>query len=86
MIIYSINIIYFIGGVDGNIIVWELPEIEDYNEEDLNPKYKIRLSKDCINGIGLHKNLPIIATSSGQRQCAIENKYRDNSVKLWWAS
>lgn len=89
MIIYFINIIlliYFIGGVDGNIVVWELPDITDYNEEDLNPKYKIRLSKDCINGISLHKNLPIIATSSGQRQCDIENKYRDNSVRLWWAS
>ncbi|XP_077257431.1 telomerase Cajal body protein 1 homolog [Temnothorax americanus] len=74
------------GGVDGNIVVWELPEITDYNEEDLYPKYKIRLSKDCINGISLHTRLPIIATSSGQRQCGIENKHRDNSVRLWWAS
>lgn len=80
---YSINITYSIGGVDGNIIVWELSKITN-NEE--NPKYKIKLSKDCINGISLHTSLPIIATSSGQRQCGIENKNRDNSVRLWWAS
>ncbi|XP_018392756.1 PREDICTED: telomerase Cajal body protein 1 isoform X2 [Cyphomyrmex costatus] len=76
------------GSVDGNIIVWELPEITNYDEENLNPKYKIRLSKDCINGVSLHKNLPIIATSSGQRQYEkqIESKNRDNSVRLWWTS
>jgi len=66
--------------------VWELPEITNYNEEDLNPKFKIKTSKDCINGVSLHTNLPIIATSSGQRQCGIKNKHRDNSVRLWWAS
>ncbi|XP_011700964.1 PREDICTED: telomerase Cajal body protein 1 [Wasmannia auropunctata] len=74
------------GGVDGNIVVWELSEIANYDEEDLNPKYKIKLSKDCINGLSLHTNLPIIATSSGQRQCDVENKHKDNSVRLWWAS
>ncbi|XP_011162974.1 telomerase Cajal body protein 1 [Solenopsis invicta] len=74
------------GGVDGYITVWELPEIINYDEEGLSPKYKIRLSKDCINGISLHTSLPIIATSSGQRQCGMENKCRDNSVRLWWAS
>ncbi|EFN73982.1 WD repeat-containing protein 79 [Camponotus floridanus] len=71
------------GGIDGNIIVWELSEITDY--ENLNPKYKIKLSKDCINGTSLHRSLPIMATSSGQRQCD-ENTHRDNSVRLWWAS
>ncbi|KAL0122819.1 hypothetical protein PUN28_007477 [Cardiocondyla obscurior] len=74
------------GGVDGNIIVWELPEITNDNPDDLNPKYIVKLSKDCINGISLHKTLPIVATSSGQRHCDIENEAtcRDNSVKLWW--
>lgn len=70
------------GGIDGNITVWELPESIDY--EDLNPKYKIKLSKDCINGTSLHKSLPIIATTSGQRQYDVKN-HRDNSVRLWWA-
>lgn len=71
------------GGIDGNVIVWELSEITDY--ENLNPKYKIKLSKDCINGTSLHRSLPIMATSSGQRQCG-ESTHRDNSVRLWWAS
>ncbi|KAL6423170.1 hypothetical protein ACFW04_010090 [Cataglyphis niger] len=71
------------GDIDGNIIVWELSEITNY--ENLNSKYKIKLSKDCINGTSLHKSLPIVATSSGQRQYGIE-KHRDNSVRLWWAS
>lgn len=65
--------------------MWNLLEnMENY--EDLSPKYKIQLSKDCINGTSLHRRLPIIATSSGQRQCSIENKHRDNNVKLWWIS
>ncbi|XP_020290432.1 telomerase Cajal body protein 1 [Pseudomyrmex gracilis] len=73
------------GGIDGNISVWELPEITEY-DEDLIPKYKIQLSKDCINGISLHRTLPILATSSGQRQCDIETNNRDNSVRFWWVS
>ncbi|XP_011866183.1 PREDICTED: telomerase Cajal body protein 1-like isoform X2 [Vollenhovia emeryi] len=67
------------GGVDGNIIVWELPETT--NEEDLNPKYKIRLSKDCINGISLHPSLPIIATSSGQRDARDRRGGNDGGVR-----
>ncbi|EFN80355.1 telomerase Cajal body protein 1 [Harpegnathos saltator] len=75
------------GGTDGSITVWELPDsITTDNDEYLNPKYRIRLSKDCINGISLHKHLPVLATSSGQRKCGIENMHRDNSVRLWWAS
>lgn len=77
---------YFVGGTDGNIIVWELPDdITADNDEHLDPKCIIKLSKDCINGVSLHKSLPVLATSSGQRQC-IENMYRDNSVRLWWIS
>ncbi|XP_028047467.1 telomerase Cajal body protein 1 [Monomorium pharaonis] len=74
------------GGIDGYVTIWELPETTNYDEEYLNPKYKIRLSKDSINGVSLHTRFPIIATSSGQRQCGTENKCRDNSVKLWWVS
>lgn len=79
----NINLFWNIGGINGNISVWELPEITEY-DEDLIPKFKIQLSKDCINGISLHKTLPILATSSGQRQCDIETKNRDNSVRFWW--
>ncbi|EZA54922.1 Telomerase Cajal body protein [Ooceraea biroi] len=68
------------GGTDGNITVWELPDVTKYGE-NLNPKYKIKLSEDCINGTSLHKTLPILATSSGQR--GIETEHKENSVKLW---
>ncbi|RLU21067.1 hypothetical protein DMN91_007683, partial [Ooceraea biroi] len=70
------------GGTDGNITVWELPDVTEYGE-NLNPKYKIKLSEDCINGRSLHKTLPIVATSFGQ--CGIKTEHRDNSVKLWGA-
>nr|XP_003701947.1 PREDICTED: telomerase Cajal body protein 1 [Megachile rotundata] len=69
------------GGTDGYIAVWELPE--DINYEDLNTMYKIKLSNDCINGISVHKSLPILATSTGQRLCDNTIQNRDNSVRLW---
>lgn len=71
------------GGTDGNISVWELSDIPDH--ENLHSNYKIKLSQDCINGTSLHKTLPILATSSGQRQCGLKANQRDNSVRLWWA-
>ncbi|XP_014488078.1 PREDICTED: telomerase Cajal body protein 1 [Dinoponera quadriceps] len=75
------------GGTDGTITVWEFSDdITADNNENLNPKCKIELSRDCINGVSLHRSLPILATSSGQRQCHVENMRRDNSVRLWWAS
>ncbi|KOC61121.1 Telomerase Cajal body protein 1 [Habropoda laboriosa] len=69
------------GGTNGDIAIWELPDDIDY--ADLNAVYKIKLSRDCINGISLHRNLPIIATSSGQRLCDSPLQDRDNSVRLW---
>ncbi|KAG7210964.1 hypothetical protein KM043_016336 [Ampulex compressa] len=72
------------GGTDGNVIVWNLSQSKD-SEIDLLPQYKMHLSDDCINGVSLHKSLPILATSSGQRLCDIETRHRDNSVRLWWA-
>lgn len=71
------------GGTDGAINVWKLAECTNY-EENLNFEHRIKLSEDCINGISLHKSLPIMATSSGQRICVTEEKLRDNSVRLWW--
>ncbi|XP_076234119.1 telomerase Cajal body protein 1 homolog isoform X2 [Calliopsis andreniformis] len=69
------------GGTDGNIVVWELHQGTEYR--DLNVMHKIQLSRDCINGISLHKSLPIIATSTGQRLCDNTMQYRDNNVRLW---
>ncbi|XP_034194039.2 telomerase Cajal body protein 1 homolog isoform X2 [Osmia lignaria lignaria] len=69
------------GGTNGYIAVWELPE--STNCEDLSITYKIKLFHDCINGVSLHKSLPIIATSTGQRFCDDIVQNRDNSVRLW---
>ncbi|KAG6797908.1 telomerase Cajal body protein 1 [Apis mellifera caucasica] len=66
------------GSTNGDLIVWELS-----NCENLNAKYKIKLSCDCINGINLHKNLPLVATSTGQRIYDSTIQSRDNSVRLW---
>lgn len=71
------------GGINGKIVIWELLEVENY-EKDLNPMHEIKLSEDCVNGVNLHKSLPIMATTSGQRICDSEEIRRDNSVRLWW--
>ncbi|KAL2715630.1 telomerase Cajal body protein 1, partial [Vespula squamosa] len=71
------------GGTDGKIVIWELFETENY-KEDVNPKCEFKVSEDCVNGVSVHKNLPIIATSSGQRIYDTEEVKRDNSVRLWW--
>lgn len=42
------------------------------------------MSADCVNGVNMHKRLPILATSSGQRLCDDEHESRDNSVRLWY--
>ncbi|XP_012285618.1 telomerase Cajal body protein 1 [Orussus abietinus] len=74
------------GGTDGVVKVWKLVETSDTYEEDLNPRFDIKLSEDCVNGIDLHRTLPILLTTTGQRVCDLEDKPRDNSVRLWWFS
>ncbi|CAL7933929.1 unnamed protein product [Xylocopa violacea] len=69
------------GGTNGEIVIWELPQTLDYY--DLNPIHNIKLCHDCINGINLHRSLPIVAISTGQRHCDNVTEDRDNSVRLW---
>ncbi|XP_015605181.1 telomerase Cajal body protein 1 [Cephus cinctus] len=73
------------GGTDGCVTIWKYSENLTH-EEDLKPAHRIQVSKDCINGVSLHKKLPIVATSSGQRICDAELQIRDNSVRIWWCS
>lgn len=49
----------------------------------MNPKCEFKVSEDCVNGVSIHKNLPILATSSGQRIYDTAEVKRDNSVRLW---
>ncbi|XP_058802892.1 telomerase Cajal body protein 1-like [Phymastichus coffea] len=71
------------GGTDGTVRIWEMPS-DLQVEEELDPRYKIIISKDCINGVDLHKNLPMLAVSTGTRICDQENHYRDNSLRFYW--
>ncbi len=66
--------------------VWRIPN-DAQLDEDLEPLYKIKISKDSINGVNLHKNLPILAVSTGSRICDEEKLInRDNSLRLYWLS
>ncbi|XP_012257686.2 telomerase Cajal body protein 1 isoform X1 [Athalia rosae] len=71
------------GATDGTVAVWHLLQTVEHGD-DLHSKYRIKLSNDCINGVSLHRSLPIMATSSGQRICTEEDHCRDNSVRFWW--
>ena len=54
-------------------------------DEELNPQYKIQMTKDFINGVSLHKNLPILAVSTGTRICDEEEiQNRNNSLRFYW--
>ncbi|XP_015119396.1 telomerase Cajal body protein 1 [Diachasma alloeum] len=69
------------GGTDGFATVWRIPED---GSSEIQPSRKIAVSKDCVNGVNMHKCLPILATSSGQRLCDEDDVPRDNSVRLWY--
>ncbi|OXU27252.1 hypothetical protein TSAR_006123 [Trichomalopsis sarcophagae] len=72
------------GGTDGAVRVWKIPSSLQV-DEDLDPLYKVKISRDCVNGASLHKNLPILAVSTGTRICENEeNRHRDNSVRFYW--
>ncbi|XP_011310514.1 telomerase Cajal body protein 1 [Fopius arisanus] len=69
------------GGTNGVVNVWKTSEI---NCSEIQPSWRISLSGDCVNGVNVHKCLPIMATSSGQRLCEEDLVIRDNSVRLWY--
>lgn len=72
------------GGTDGVVSVWQLGDQNTVCEDNLDTKQKIKLSADCVNGVNLHRSLPIMASSSGRRILDEEDKGRDNSVRFWW--
>lgn len=64
--------------------VWRISS-EMQLDEDLDPVYKIQISKDSVNGVNLHKNLPLMAVSTGSRICDEEQIInRDNSLRFYW--
>ncbi|XP_023209899.1 telomerase Cajal body protein 1-like [Centruroides sculpturatus] len=88
------------GNENGVITVWDLnkpPEnISGENEPILHPILFFQAHNDCVNGISIHPSLPLLLSSSGQRQFPEPEDSEDsgnetekeckseNSIRLWW--
>uniref|UniRef100_A0A3Q0T0D5 Telomerase Cajal body protein 1 n=1 Tax=Amphilophus citrinellus TaxID=61819 RepID=A0A3Q0T0D5_AMPCI len=57
------------GDTEGVVSVWDTQTAPpDGNEELLQPQLRFQAYWDCTNGISIHPFMPLLATSSGQRQ------------------
>ncbi|XP_032400528.1 telomerase Cajal body protein 1 isoform X2 [Etheostoma spectabile] len=57
------------GNTEGVVSVWDtLTAPPDGNEELLQPQLRFQAHWDCTNGVSIHPFMPLLATSSGQRQ------------------
>ncbi|XP_042256787.1 telomerase Cajal body protein 1 [Thunnus maccoyii] len=57
------------GDTEGVVSVWDTQTAPpDGNEELLQPQLRFQAHWDCTNGISIHPFMPLLATSSGQRQ------------------
>ncbi|KAG7498140.1 telomerase Cajal body protein 1 [Solea senegalensis] len=57
------------GDTEGVVTVWDTQTAPpDGNEALLQPQLKFQAHWDCTNGISVHPFMPLLATSSGQRQ------------------
>ncbi|XP_041635832.1 telomerase Cajal body protein 1 [Cheilinus undulatus] len=57
------------GDTEGVVSVWDTQTAPpDGNEEMLQPQLRFKAHWDCTNGISVHPFMPLLATSSGQRQ------------------
>lgn len=92
------------GNNNGVVTVWDvkLPSKQIHVGQSiiLEPVQFYQAHNDCVNGISLHPNLPLLATSSGQRQFpdlldsegeesdgaifTYQHIVKDNSIRLWW--
>ncbi|XP_077400200.1 telomerase Cajal body protein 1 isoform X2 [Vanacampus margaritifer] len=55
------------GDTEGGVSVWDT-QTPAGGEELLEPHVKFQAHWDCTNGISIHPFMPLVATSSGQRQ------------------
>ncbi|XP_063967162.1 telomerase Cajal body protein 1-like [Lytechinus pictus] len=66
------------GNQNGSVSIWDTsqPPTSSMNDTDpiLLPCYKYKAHDDCVNGISLHPHLPVMATTSGQRQLKCPGK------------
>ncbi|KAM4537292.1 telomerase Cajal body protein 1 [Odontesthes bonariensis] len=57
------------GDTEGVVTVWDAQTAPpDCDEELLQPQLKFKAHWDCTNGVSIHPFMPLLATSSGQRQ------------------
>ncbi|KAJ8246838.1 hypothetical protein GJAV_G00255950 [Gymnothorax javanicus] len=56
------------GNTEGVVAVWDTSAAPSGSEAVLQPLIQFQAHSDCTNGIGLHPFMPLLATSSGQRQ------------------
>ncbi|XP_044040809.1 telomerase Cajal body protein 1 [Siniperca chuatsi] len=57
------------GDTEGVVSIWDTQTAPpDSNEELLQPQLRFQTHWDCTNGISIHPFMPLLATSSGQRQ------------------
>uniref|UniRef100_A0A3Q2QMF7 Telomerase Cajal body protein 1 n=1 Tax=Fundulus heteroclitus TaxID=8078 RepID=A0A3Q2QMF7_FUNHE len=70
LLLFSLSGRYLLSGdTEGVVSVWDAHTAPpDGNEELLQPQLRFQAHWDCTNGISVHPFMPILATSSGQRQ------------------
>ncbi|XP_056156484.1 telomerase Cajal body protein 1 [Lampris incognitus] len=57
------------GDTEGMVSLWDTQTAPpDGNEDLLQPQAQFQAHRDCTNGISIHPFMPLLATSSGQRQ------------------
>jgi len=81
----STNSYLITGSQDNNILVYDLKKAIETTE----PLKIVQEHKDAVNGISIHPSLPLLASSSGQRQFVIaddemmEDVQFDSRILIW---
>ncbi|XP_068732065.1 telomerase Cajal body protein 1-like [Montipora capricornis] len=74
------------GNADGTVAVWDTtlpPTTNDSSTEaTLQPIMKFVAHGDFVNGASFHPSLPLLATTSGQRQFEVRGYYSDNEETM----
>lgn len=89
------------GDTEGVVSVWDTHTAPpDGSEDCLQPKLRFQGHWDCTNGLSIHPFMPLLATSSGQRQFPSPGdsdsegdgavmsppvNRQDNALCVWWA-
>ncbi|XP_030018172.1 telomerase Cajal body protein 1 [Sphaeramia orbicularis] len=69
------------GDTEGVVSVWDTQTAPSGgNEELLQPQLRFQAHWDCTNGISIHPFMPLLATSSGQRQFPWPSDSGDDSA------